>query len=76
MADLATLESDLAEARAARSRILNGAQRLGQTARSLEYAQLEAVNATIRTLETQIAALKQAQRGFGSLSARIVRPGG
>lgn len=76
MASLETLQAELAAARAARLSILENGQSMGYGSRQLADADLAEINRTIRTLEQQIAALRQASRGLGSLVGRVIRPGG
>lgn len=76
MASLETLQAELAAARAARMSIFEDGQRLGHEKWTLDNAELAELNRTITSLERQIAALTMSSRGYGSLTGRVIRPGG
>lgn len=76
MASLEQLQTDLEAARAARLRILQRGQQVGFGDTRLQAADLAEVNKTIQSLEAQISRTQMARAGRGSLSGRVVRPGG
>jgi len=76
MVTLAELQTDLDAARAARLSVLQDGQKGGKGDRSLEAANLAELNRTIRDLMLQIALMRQSTRGYGSLSGRVINPGG